>query len=124
MTQERKTVLITGCVHLPFMLVVSELIETFSCTSPGIGYHLAQAFKDHGYHVFATARNEESIVALQDYGIEILSLTVDDEESVRACYARVKKLLNGRGLDLLINNAGRSMIFTALPDAQKPFEVF
>ena len=33
---------------------------------------------------------------------------VDDEESVRECFKEVEKRVGGRGLDFLVNNAGRS----------------
>ena len=58
--------------------------------------------------VFATARNLDSIADLQELGMECFSLVVDDEESVRNCYGEVLKLIEGPGLDYLVNNAGRS----------------
>ena len=58
--------------------------------------------------MFATARKAESLSNLTEKGIEALSLTVDDHESVKACYAEVEKCVGGRGLDFLVNNAGRS----------------
>ena len=58
--------------------------------------------------VFATARNLDSIADLQELGMECFSLVVDDEESVRKCYGEVLQLIEGPGLDYLVNNAGRS----------------
>ena len=58
--------------------------------------------------VFATARNLDSIADLQDLGMECFGLVVDDEESVRKCYGEVLQLIEGPGLDYLVNNAGRS----------------
>lgn len=75
----------------------------------GIGNHLARAFHERGFRVFATARKAESIDELKAKGIETLSLVVDDDESIQACYKQVRKLLGGKGLDYLVNNAGRSM---------------
>ena len=58
--------------------------------------------------MFATARKAETIADLKAKGIETLSLVVDDAESVKKCHAELAKLLDRRGLDILINNAGRS----------------
>jgi 1-acylglycerone phosphate reductase len=55
--------------------------------------------------VFATARSTKNVEDLNVLGIETLSLVVDDEESVRACYAEVEKRLGDQGLDYLVNNA-------------------
>ncbi len=92
----RKTVLITGC-------------------SPGgIGHSLAQVFYAHGLRVFATARSTGTLSSLSSQGIETLSLTVDSEPSIQSCLAEVTALTKGRGLDFLINNAGRSYTMPAL----------
>jgi len=45
-------------------------------------------------------------------GIECLELSVDDPKSIQSCYEAVQKLLNGKGLDYLINNAGIGKPFT------------
>lgn len=37
--------------------------------------------------------------------METLSLVVDSEESVKACFDEVTKRLEGKGLDYLVNNA-------------------
>jgi len=55
--------------------------------------------------VFATARQAGTIADLADAGVETLSLVVDDRESVKACFADVKKRLGDKGLDYLVNNA-------------------
>ncbi|KAF7591764.1 hypothetical protein BBP40_001144 [Aspergillus hancockii] len=87
---KRRTVLITGC-------------------SPGgIGNALAREFHRHGLRVFATARDAETLEDLAALGIETLSLVVDDQGSVQSCYVEVQKMLGGKGLDYLVNNAGRS----------------
>ena len=46
---------------------------------------------------------------LQEQGIEIVELTVDDHSSVRKCFEAVQGELNGAGLDFLINNAGKGV---------------
>jgi 1-acylglycerone phosphate reductase len=55
--------------------------------------------------VFATARQAATIADLAELGIETLSLVVDDEESVKACFADVKTRVGDKGLDYLVNNA-------------------
>ncbi|GKZ21457.1 hypothetical protein AbraCBS73388_007142 [Aspergillus brasiliensis] len=83
----RKSVLITGC-------------------SPGgIGNSLAREFHRNGLRVFATARDAKTIEDLASIGVETLSLTVDDEKSVRQCFEDIKGKLGEKGLDYLVNNA-------------------
>lgn len=60
-----------------------------------------------GLHVFATARNAESISDLSDLGIEVLSLEVHKSESVREAKDIIQQKTSG-GLDYLVNNAGRN----------------
>ncbi|KAL3475323.1 hypothetical protein BJX99DRAFT_162254 [Aspergillus californicus] len=93
---ERKSVLITGC-------------------SPGgIGNALAREFRRCGLRVFATARDAKSLEDLAALGIEPLSLTVDDEGSIQLCFAELERRLGDRGLDYLVNNAGRNYTVPAL----------
>ncbi|KAJ5532161.1 hypothetical protein N7513_001455 [Penicillium frequentans] len=107
-TDNRKSVLITGC-------------------SPGgIGNALAREFHRNGLRVLATARKAETISDLAGLGIETLSLVVDDLESVKACYADVETRLGDKGLDYLVNNAGRNHTVPAmevdLAEARKTFD--
>ncbi|KAJ5403929.1 hypothetical protein N7509_003800 [Penicillium cosmopolitanum] len=107
-TDTRKSVLITGC-------------------SPGgIGNSLAREFHRHGLRVLATAREATTIADLAELGIETLSLVVDDAESVKACFADVETRLGDKGLDYLVNNAGRNYTVPAMeveiPEARKTFE--
>ncbi|KAI5302456.1 Succinate--CoA ligase [ADP-forming] subunit beta, mitochondrial [Ascosphaera pollenicola] len=84
---KRQSVLITGC------------------SNGGIGHSLALEFLKNGLRVFATARDRETISDLKEKGIDTLSLLVDNEESVKACFKEVSELLGGKGLDYLVNNA-------------------
>ncbi|KAI5289292.1 hypothetical protein KEM54_004115 [Ascosphaera aggregata] len=93
----RKSVLITGLstdwlIHVGFW---------GSCSNGGIGHSLALEFFRNGLRVFATARDKATISDLEKEGIETLSLTVDNEESVKACFKEVSELLGGKGLDYL-----------------------
>lgn len=78
---------------------------TSRCSPGGIGNSLAREFHRHGLRVFATARDAQHIQDLDAIGIETLSLVVDSEESIKACFEEVSKRLDTKGLDYLVNNA-------------------
>ncbi|CAG8972457.1 hypothetical protein HYALB_00001146 [Hymenoscyphus albidus] len=84
------------------------------CTPGGIGNALARELHSRGLFVFATARTLEKITDLKELGIECLHLIVDDTESVKACHEKAVQILNGRGLDFLINNAGKTIVRPAI----------
>ncbi|KAI9933407.1 hypothetical protein MW887_007880 [Aspergillus wentii] len=96
------------------------------CSLGGIGNSLAREFHRNGLRVFATARDAKTIEDLETLGIETLSLVVDDEESVRSCYVEVESRLGEKGLDYLVNNAGRNYTVPAmevdLSEARLTFE--
>ncbi|AUF97892.1 short-chain dehydrogenase [Pseudomonas sp. 02C 26] len=79
------TVLITGC-------------------SSGIGRALADAFRDAGHEVWATARKPEAVAQLAAAGFTARQLDVNDSAEL----ARLTDELQAShgGLDILINNAG------------------
>lgn len=60
--------------------------------------------------VFASARSESAglkeLVAKSDGRVEYVQLDVTSEESARKAARQVEQSLNGKGLDVLINNAG------------------
>lgn len=66
---------------------------------------MAREFHRNGLRVFATARDAKAIEDLEAVGIETLSLVVDDNNSVKECYAEVERRLGEEGLDYLVNNA-------------------
>lgn len=69
----------------------------------GIGLELTKQYASDGDTVLACCRNPESAEVLNAIeGIEILPLDVTDDVSVKAMAAT----LNGRPIDILINNAG------------------
>jgi Enoyl-(Acyl carrier protein) reductase len=80
-------------------------IPLSSCSPGGIGNSLAREFQGNGLRVFATARDAQHIQDLDAIGIETLTLVVDSEESVKACFNEVTERLKGKGLDYLVNNA-------------------
>ncbi|OXV11844.1 hypothetical protein Egran_00395 [Elaphomyces granulatus] len=76
------------------------------CSPGGIGHALAREFHRNGLRVFATARKRQDIADLEDEGIETWSLVVDDDESVKSCYAEIKTRLKEKGLDYLGSKSG------------------
>ena len=84
MSSQGKTILITGC-------------------STGIGYCVAHGLQQRGYRVFATARREESVKALQDEGLESMQLDLDDSDSIKKAVTEVLHRTGGE-LYALFNN--------------------
>jgi NAD(P)-dependent dehydrogenase (short-subunit alcohol dehydrogenase family) len=72
----------------------------------GLGRELALGFSAKGYKVFGTtiSESEKNLTAGSDITITIADIT--KEEQVNNWKEQVTKLLNGDGLNLLINNAG------------------
>ena len=75
--------------------------------SSGIGAYCARALQRDGWRVFATARNEEDIAALQANGIEALHLDYRDPDSIAALVEEVFSRTGGR-LDALYNNGAHA----------------
>jgi 1-acylglycerone phosphate reductase len=106
---DRKTCLVTGC------------------SKGGVGVALAEAFKDKGYHVFATARSPAKVPqALHaDPHVTVLSLDVTSCESITAAAVIVSSQTGGK-LDILINNAGQGLnmpaLDTSIEEAKKLFD--
>ena len=72
--------------------------------SSGIGRALAEAFKNAGYDVWATARQVEDVAALAAAGFNAVQLDVNDSAALQALALRLEQ--HGSGLDVLVNNAG------------------
>lgn len=79
-----KTILVTGC-------------------SSGIGRHCALRLKELGYRVFATARQEKDVLALNEAGLESLQLDLDSSDSINSAVDQVLECTGGT-LDVLFNN--------------------
>jgi len=90
-----KTVLITGA-------------------TAGIGRHAALELVRRGHHVIATGRRENALEELRAEAkkisnggkLDVLRLDVTKESDVREARASVDALTKGRGVDVLVNNAG------------------
>ena len=75
----------------------------------GLGRDIALGLAAKGYLVFGTAISDAEVHELKDASDGRVSLTVCDitrQDSVRAWASGVSDALAGRGLDLLISNAG------------------
>ncbi|PYH47249.1 SDR family oxidoreductase [Aspergillus saccharolyticus JOP 1030-1] len=84
------------------------------CSPGGIGNSLAREFHRTGLRVLATARDADTLQDLTSVGIETLSLVVDDQESVQRCFSEVNARLGDKGLNYLVNNAGRNYTVPAM----------
>ncbi|WP_130471848.1 SDR family oxidoreductase [Candidatus Magnetaquicoccus inordinatus] len=84
LSPEQATVLITGC-------------------SSGIGRCVAELLQARGYRVFATARRQEDVVALQEQGFLAYRLDLSDESSIEEAVEWVLQQSGGQ-LYALFNN--------------------
>lgn len=86
-----RTILITGC-------------------SSGIGLASARVMKARGWHVIATARQDEDLAMLRaDVGVDAVHLELAEPRSIAACAERALQLSGGR-LDALFNNAAYGQV--------------
>lgn len=104
-TTHAKTILITGA-------------------TAGIGRHAALHLARKGHRVFATGRNEASLASLREEAagtsLETFRLDVTDAVSIAAVKAAVEERTEGRGVDVLVNNAGYGAVgpVEALSDSE------
>jgi NAD(P)-dependent dehydrogenase (short-subunit alcohol dehydrogenase family) len=87
------------------MASASSVVLITGC-STGIGRATASRLAKAGHVVYATARNEDSIADLREFGCRTLSLDVTDEASMTSAVARVTAEQGAVGA--LVNNAGYS----------------
>jgi len=95
MTKQSKTILITGA-------------------TAGIGRHAALYLAKKGHRVFATGRRAEALASLEQqargFSLQTLELDVTDAASIAAAVDAVAQVTEGRGVDVLVNNAGYGQI--------------
>jgi NADP-dependent 3-hydroxy acid dehydrogenase YdfG len=84
---------------------ISRVVLVTGCSS-GIGEACARRLQQHGWVVYATARDPESLSALRDAGCRVLALDVTSEASMQAAVDRITREAGGIGA--LVNNAGYS----------------
>ena len=73
--------------------------------STGIGRHLAETLAGNGYHVYAGARKDKDLAALDAIdNVTAVKLDVTNQDQVDAAVAMIQE--KGTGLYALVNNAG------------------
>src|SRR5262245_5781684 len=75
----------------------------------GIGRFTALYLAQKGHRVFATGRSARALAELAKdapASLETVTLDVTDDDSIAAARAEVDRRTEGRGLDVLVNNAG------------------
>ena len=91
MSDRKQTILVTGATS-------------------GIGRHAALHLAKRGHRVFASGRNEKALAALKSSpdgaALEIVQLDVTDAASIARAREAIHARTAGRGIDVLINNAG------------------
>jgi short-subunit dehydrogenase len=95
------------------MTIRSKTILITGATS-GIGRAAALMLARRGHRVFATGRNEAALAQLEEAGLDTFRLDVTDPASVEDAVRRVEEATEGRGLDVLINNAGYGVVASAV----------
>lgn len=97
----------------------------------GLGLEIALGFEKKGYKVFGTILNEAEIQGVNKFhknqAIEWSITDITDESAVKKWAQSVATKLGGKGLDILINNAGvltpGPMEYLSLEAIRKEFEV-
>ncbi|MCJ1386712.1 hypothetical protein MMC17_009838 [Xylographa soralifera] len=107
------------------MLKKTALIT--GCTEGSLGFALAKAFNQRGFHVFATVRDPTKVISLtSDDGVEVLVLDVTSAESIASCVGQVCKKTDGK-LDILVNNAGAAifgpLVHASISEAKALYDV-
>ena len=98
------------------------------CSPGGMGAALAIAFHSAGHLVYATARNSSKLEPLAAQSINTLALDVTSSSSIASAVSAVSSSLQeGKGLDMLINNAAGSytmpIVDVSLDAARQLFDV-
>jgi NADP-dependent 3-hydroxy acid dehydrogenase YdfG len=87
------------------------------CSAGGIGSALVQELHAHGFKVSATARSAAKMSHLATVpNVILVTVDVVDPASITVAVETVRQDLasHGDSLDLLINNAGQTIVYPAL----------
>lgn len=76
----------------------------------GIGKHTAIYLYEKGHRVIATGRNERALAALRELGLSTVAMDVTSRESIQRAVECVRELTDGKGVDVLVNNAGYGLL--------------
>ena len=91
------------------MSTTSKIVLITGATA-GIGRQTALHLASLGHHVIATGRKPAELAKVkQDAGlgkVDTLLLDVTSADSIASAVAEVERLTDGRGIDVLVNNAG------------------
>lgn len=116
-----RTLAAAAIIVLPLSCTASEQGATdgqgvvlITGANRGLGLEFARQYSEDGWTVLATARAPERAEELSGLDVELLQLDVTDAESV----ARLAAELNGRAIDMLINNAGIFPRFNTLDETE------
>jgi NAD(P)-dependent dehydrogenase (short-subunit alcohol dehydrogenase family) len=92
----------------------------------GIGRFTALHLAKRGYHVIGSGRREAELAKLKDeaaslgHRLDVVAMDVTSESSIANAKAAIDRLTGGRGIDVLVNNAGFGLIgpLTEISDAE------
>lgn len=90
-------------------MIVNDKSAVVTGVSTGIGRAIAQSLVNDGWRVFGSVRKEkdaEAVRAALGDNFTPLLFDVTDDEAIKASANEVRKALNGRTLNGLVNNAG------------------
>ena len=76
----------------------------------GIGKHTALRLHAAGHRVFAAGRNPTALAELGTQGLETIALDLTQAESIAAAKDEIDRRTDGRGIDVLVNNAGYGLL--------------
>ncbi|GAW16645.1 hypothetical protein ANO14919_060800 [Xylariales sp. No.14919] len=98
------------------------------CGVGGLGAALCNAFADSGYLIFAAARDPAKAGFLaRAPSCQVIALDVTSKPSIDECVSKIRQKTQGRGLDVLVNNAGvgltAPLLDTSMDDARRVFDV-
>ncbi|KAH8433014.1 SDR family oxidoreductase [Aspergillus melleus] len=92
---------------------MTQSVLITGCSAGGIGSALVEEFHAKGLHVYATARCKSKMTHLKHLGnVTFLKLDVTSSSDIETAAEFVRD--HAGKLDILINNAGQSMVYPAL----------
>ena len=92
----------------------------------GIGRTTALHLAKRGYHVIGSGRREAELTKLADeakglgYRLDVVRMDVTSAESIATAKAEIDRLTGGKGIDVLVNNAGFGLVgpLTEISDSE------
>ncbi len=103
-------------------------IALITGATSGIGLETAKGLIENGFFVIGTSRSKEKEERAKRYlgeNAKFVEAELSSQESLRQLKEKVEAILNGRGLNVLINNAGAFSTYYTLTDegVEKQFAV-